>query len=213
MRSQIHAKGKKMLLQDPALFLKESPVVDFSHPEVAAVAKKLGTGTQDRLFIAKRCFEYVRDEIRHSGDFRDELTTCSASEVLRHRTGWCYAKSHLLAALLRANDIPAGFCYQRLKCFEYGVETFCLHGLNALYLEGFGWYRVDARGNKEGVDARFSPPVEVLAFRPEDGEEDLPGIFDEPLGVVLEALRNNKNYEAIVKNFPDIADTTKQERV
>jgi transglutaminase-like putative cysteine protease len=35
---------------------------------------------------------------------------------------------------------------------------FCLHGLNAVYLEDFGWYRIDARGNKTGVAAQFTPP-------------------------------------------------------
>jgi len=35
--------------------------------------------------------------------------TCKASDVLIYGTGYCYAKSHLLAALLRANAIPAGF--------------------------------------------------------------------------------------------------------
>ena len=36
--------------------------------------------------------------------------------------------------------------------------------LNAVFLPGIGWYRVDARGNREGVDARFTPPQEQLAF-------------------------------------------------
>ncbi|WP_338430147.1 transglutaminase domain-containing protein [Synechococcus elongatus] len=35
--------------------------------------------------------------------------------MLEYRTGYCYAKSHLLVALLRACSIPAGFCYQRLS--------------------------------------------------------------------------------------------------
>jgi transglutaminase-like putative cysteine protease len=37
--------------------------------------------------------------------------------------------------------------------------------LNALYLPDYGWYRVDARGNKPGVAAEFCPPTEKLAFR------------------------------------------------
>ncbi len=65
------------------------------------------------MAIAHRCFEFVRDEVRHSWDFKENPVTCHASEVLRHRTGYCYAKTHLLAALLRANRIPAGLCYQR----------------------------------------------------------------------------------------------------
>ena len=29
--------------------------------------------------------------------------------------------------------------------------------LNAVYLDEFGWYRCDPRGNKEGVNAQFTP--------------------------------------------------------
>lgn len=39
-------------------------------------------------------------------------------------SGICYAKSHLLAALLRANKIPAGFCYPRLSAYENGSPYF-----------------------------------------------------------------------------------------
>ena len=37
--------------------------------------------------------------------------------------------------------------------------VFCLHGFNALYLPDYYWYRVEARGNKPGVDAEFCPPI------------------------------------------------------
>jgi len=67
--------------------------------------------------------------------------------VLKYKTGYCYAKSHLLAALLRANNIPAGLCYQRLT-IENDMLPYCLPALNAVYLPKYGWYRIDARGNK-----------------------------------------------------------------
>ena len=90
-------------------------------------------------------------------DFGRVEVTCRASDVLAARTGFCYAKSHLLAALLRANGIPAALCYQRLSIDGQG-PPFCLHGLNAVHLPEHGWYRIDARGNKPGVDAQFTPP-------------------------------------------------------
>ncbi len=94
-------------------YLRPTEVMDYRHPDVRDLARYLAPGS-DRAMIAKRCFEWVRDEISHSGDFRVNQPTCAASEVLRHKAGWCFAKSHLLAALLRANSIPAGLCYQRL---------------------------------------------------------------------------------------------------
>src|SRR5690606_10064452 len=144
-------------------FLSPGKIVDSDHPAVVAKALALVKGSTDASEIAKTCFEFVRDEIRHSFDFQLNPVTCKASEVLEHGTGYCYAKSHLLAALLRANGIPAGLCYQRLT-IDNDTPPFCLHGLNAVYLEPHGWYRVDARGNKPGVDADFCPPAERLAF-------------------------------------------------
>jgi transglutaminase-like putative cysteine protease len=184
-------------------FLAESSIVNFSHPAISRQATLLAAGKSDSEAIARACFEFVRDEIRHSGDAQDSVTTVSASDVLLQRTGWCYAKSHLLAALLRANSIPAGFAYQRLLCSEYEDAGYCLHGLNAVYLDGCGWYRLDARGNKEGVDAQFTPPRERLAFAPGPKERDVKGIFAEPISEVLEALRTNDTYAKMVQNFPD----------
>jgi len=185
-------------------FLQESELVDFSTPNVQTMAENLAYGLSSDLEIARECFLYVRDEIRHSGDFQDDITTLKASEVLKHKTGWCYAKSILLAALLRANSIPTGFCYQRLSCGEYKDDVYCLHGLNAIYLKEYGWYRVDARGNKEGVDAQFNPPHEKLAFELQEHEVDLKDIYEKPLAVVVEALLTNDTYAKMINNFPDI---------
>ncbi len=127
-----------------------------------------------------------------------------ASDVLKHGTGYCYAKSHLLAALLRVNEIPAGLCYQRLTISD-DKPPFCLHGLNAVYLEQHGWYRIDARGNKFGICAEFTPPVEQLAFSIiVNGEADWPEIWSEPMPIVIQALENGRDYLDVAENLPDI---------
>jgi transglutaminase-like putative cysteine protease len=187
-------------------YLEPSDIIDYTDPEVSALAKVLAKECDNDVQIANNCFEYVRDNIHHSGDYKSDITTYKASDVLKHKTGWCYAKSHLLAALLRANGIPTGLCYQRLSCSEYEEGIYCLHGLNAVYLEEFGWYRVDARGSKAGVDAQFSPPDEQLAFMPEGDEYDVAGIFSKPLDVVLEALMKNSGYREMIENFPDLKE-------
>ncbi len=183
-------------------FLNSTEVIDWHHPDVLQLAQRLAAPTQ--MATAKRCFEWVRDEIRHSLDFRLNPVTCSASEVLQAGTGYCYAKSHLLAALLRANSIPAGLCYQRLSISGDG-PPFCLHGLNAAFLPDLGWYRIDARGNKTNVNAQFSPPTEQLAFPITlAGEQNLPEIHSDPLPQVLLALRIHKSYDTLAANLPDI---------
>ena len=184
-------------------YLTSSHYIDWQHPHVLAQAQALAAGCTTPETIAKACFAFVRDHIKHSWDYRFNPVTCQASEVLQHGTGYCYAKSHLLAALLRANGIPAGLCYQRLTITDQ--PPFCLHGLNALYLPEYGWYRVDARGNKLGVDAEFCPPTEKLAFpllNPQ--EQDLPGIFAEPLPVVVQVLESSATVEEVYANLPDI---------
>jgi transglutaminase-like putative cysteine protease len=201
--------GGSQAFQVPDEFLDSTDVVDWFHQDVRAQAWLLAAGLSDPVDIARRCFEWVRDEVQHSVDFGRCEVTCAASEVLAARTGFCYAKSHLLAALLRANGIPAGFCYQRLSIDGRGAP-FSLHGLNAVLLPEVGWYRIDARGNRAGesgfsVDAQFSPPVERLAFPIEHGgEADLPEIWPEPLGVVIAALRNHATVGALYDNLPDL---------
>jgi transglutaminase-like putative cysteine protease len=185
-------------------YLASSEFIDWADPAIAARAAQLAEGGHGEVELTKRCFEFVRDQIRHSWDFRLNPVTCKASEALRHGTGYCYAKSHLLAALLRANGIPTGLCYQRLT-IEASGPPYCLHGLNAVCLKSHGWYRIDARGNKPGVAAEFCPPVEKLAFPIVDpGEADLPEIWPEPLAVVVKALKENATYDQMYRNLPDI---------
>ena len=63
---------------------------------------------------------------------------------------------------------------------------------------------MDARGNKKGVNAQFTPPHEQLAFALGAHEFDLPEILSEPLDVVLLALKNNTCYAEMIENFPDV---------
>ena len=146
-----------------------------------------------------------RDQVRHSVDARVATVTCTASEVLRHRVGFCYAKSHLLAALLRARGIPAALCYQRLADDAAGT-TFFLHGLVAIHLKKYGWYRVDPRGDKPGVVSDFCPPREVLPYAPRlAGEMDLPERYPDALACVVAALQRWPTAEAVRANLPDYA--------
>lgn len=185
-------------------YLEASKYIDYNDPAIAKQAERLAQGAKGENEVVKRCFEFVRDHIKHSWDYKLNPVTCRASDVLLHGTGYCYAKSHLLAALLRSNGIPAGLCYQRLSVFDSGAP-YCLHGLNAVYLKEHGWYRIDARGNKEGVNAQFCPPVEMLAFPIQDRvERDLPEIWGEPLSVVTDVLERYDDVEQVFNHLPDI---------
>ncbi len=184
-------------------YLESTEYIDWTSPALLAKARELSNGVSTTEEIARNCFEFVRDDIKHSWDHQINPVTYRASDVLKHGTGFCYAKSHLLAALLRANKIPAGVCYQRLTITN--TPPFILHGLNAVYLEPYGWYRIDARGNKEGVSADFCPPIEKLAFPiVTEGEADLPEIWAEPLPAVIQVLRQHKTIQDVADNLPDV---------
>lgn len=185
-------------------YLAESFYIDWQQPAILKQAQLLAANKSNTLDIARACFEFVRDEIKHSADYRLNPVTCKASDVLKYQTGYCYAKSHLLAALLRANHIPAGLCYQRLLIDDSAESGYCLHGLNAIYLENYGWYRVDARGNKAGINAQFCPPHEQLAFalnHPQ--EQDITGIWAEPLADVIHTLTTYASYDLVLAHLPD----------
>ena len=185
-------------------YLSSSEIIDWENPEIMNKAKELSEGLNAPEEIAKACYENVRDEIKHSNDYKKNPVTCKASDVIKYKTGFCFAKSHLLAALLRSNEIPAGLCYQRLT-IENDEPPFCLHGLNAVYLPNIGWYRIDARGNKNGVEAEFTPPIEKLAYPIIiKGEADFKGIWSEPLPIVIRVLEKYKSYQEVAENLPDI---------
>ena len=197
------------MLYEKKDYLHSSSIIDFEHPLIQAKAQELKGDASSDVEIAKNCFTFVRDHIRHTGDHKDAIITCKASDVLAYETGWCYAKSHLLAALCRANGIPSGFCYQRLSLVDNGSEPYMLHGLNALYLKDFGWYRVDARGNKEGIHAEFSPPLEQLAFKVKTAHEiDFQEILNEPLSLVITALQTYTRFEESLQHLPDCTEIT-----
>jgi transglutaminase-like putative cysteine protease len=186
-------------------YLQVTEVIDWLHPEIIKCSQQIASVQKTPDAIAKACFEWVRDNICHSLDFQMNPMTCRASDVLQHKTGYCFAKSHLLAALLRANQIPAGFCYQRLSIDDRGAP-YCLHGFNAIYLPEIGWYRIDARGNKEGVNAQFTPPIEQLAYKTQLPEEaDFQAIFAAPLQIVVEALQAQTTWDDMLHNLPDIS--------
>jgi len=158
-------------------------------------AKELFTSPSEKERI-RAAYEFVRDGIRHSRDINSKRVTVSASEALRYGEGICLSKSLLLAALLRCGGIPAGLCYQRLTSGDAPDTGYIIHGLNAVFLsKEKRWIRLDARGNKPGVDAQFSVDAEKIAFpcRAEYGEVDFPTVYASPPSSVMEALGRCKD--------------------
>lgn len=87
------------------------------------------------------------------------------------------------------------------------------HGLNGVYIKDYKkWIRLDARGNKTGVDAQFSIETEQLAFpvRPEMGEVDCFVVYPNPDIEVLEKLKKSKTRTELWENLPTKLEYNKQ---
>jgi len=186
-------------------YLKEDDVIDFGNENITRLADELYQEAASEVEYIRKAYEFVRDHISHSADINEDVLTCCASEVLKAGHGICFAKSHLLAALLRYKSIPAGFCYQKLILDDDTAPVLIYHGLNGVYINEYKkWIRLDARGNKEGVNAQFSLDKEYLAFpvRPEKGEEDGFTIYPNPDKKVLERLRKYKTRTELWEDLP-----------
>lgn len=166
-----------------SFYLKSDEIVDFNDNAIKQLSKTIISSAENETDFVRRAYEYVRDEISHSHDIGESSVTFKATDVLMKRHGICFAKSNLLAAILRREGVPCGFCYQRLILDDETAPYLILHGLNAVYLNEYKkWIRLDSRGNKEGINAEFCTNEEKLAFpiRKEFGEEDIPVILANP---------------------------------
>lgn len=186
-------------------YIQQDDVVDYDNEEVAALADTLFQQAENERAFLQTAYEFVRDRIAHSADINEDTIPVTASQVLKAGHGICFAKSHLLAALLRCKGVPAGFCYQRLILDEETMPVLIYHGLNGVYSKDcHKWFRLDARGNKPGVNAQFSIETEQLAFpvRPHMGEADSLVVYPRPDSKILEKLSKNKTRTELWHDLP-----------
>lgn len=182
------------------------PVIEFDTPLVRERIEEIKSVTTSPKERARMAFEIARDKIAHSFDTGSTVITVNAEDVLKKKEGICFAKSHLLATLLRGMGIPAGFCYQRVLRAGSVDSGYALHGLNAIYFDDTGWFRVDPRGNKVGVNSQFSIEKEQLAYtiKPELGEVDYPYIFMHPLTSVLDSMHESIDCHQLFFKRPEL---------
>ena len=187
-------------------YLERTEYVDYDEPGVKNLAERLKTESQDEISLIRNAYYYVRDEIKHSWDVQDRRVTISAGDTLREGVGICWAKANLLAALLRANGIPAGFSYQRLTLGDTPDTGFCIHAMNTVYVARLDkWIRLDARGNKDGVHAEFSTEEEQLAFEiKSEGEIDYHDNHSYPDQGLMKVLRESTDaMDMYLHHLPD----------
>ena len=115
--SESSFQDSKALECDPALWLRDSPQLDISHPKVRITAQKLTQALQSIPARVAAIQAFVRRL-----PFATSLDSRSipASEVLRRRHGDCHSKGVLFVALCRAAEIPA-----RLLFVEVRADFLC----------------------------------------------------------------------------------------
>lgn len=186
-------------------YLKSDKVIDYDNESIQQLSDSLFEKADSELEFIKLAYEFVRDNVAHSADIGEDLLTCAASEVLEAGHGICFAKSHLLAAILRCKSIPAGLCYQKLILDDETMPILVYHGLNGVYIRELDkWIRLDARGNRPDIDVQFSMDNEQLAFevRQEMGEMDSFVIYPNPDVKIVDNLRVNKTRTNLMNNLP-----------
>ncbi|MBQ4057589.1 MAG: transglutaminase family protein [Lachnospiraceae bacterium] len=186
-------------------FLIETECIDYNNPIIQEKVNELKLNSDSQLKYIENAYRFVRDEISHSWDAKSEVVSRKASEVLMNRTGICWTKSSLLAALLRANGIPSGISYQFLTTADDNAdEGYIIHALNTVFIiELNKWIRLDARGNKENVHADFCLDEEKLAFpiRSELGEVDYRDNNPDLDERLIKILKESKNILEITTDF------------
>lgn len=185
-------------------FLETSKYVDYDSALIVEKTNELFIGNMTDIEKAQMAYLFVRDEIPHSFDCNAQVITAVATDVLKHRTGICHAKANLLAALLRSQRIPTGFCFQHLTLADDDSMGYCLHCFNAILVNN-EWIKVDARGNTNGKNAQFSTGVPALAFenRSQYDEYFFDGIYAAPDFPTMEMLERAKTLQDVIAGLPE----------
>ncbi|MEE3328290.1 MAG: transglutaminase-like domain-containing protein [Myxococcota bacterium] len=186
-------------------YLEDTIVIDWQTPSVLERAREFGKATEGEENRVRAAFLFVRDEIAQSLDDGTDELPCSASQVLKAGTGLSYAKSHLLAALLRASGVPVGFGYQRVADSETLSGT-ALHGFVVVWFSSLErWIALDPRGDNESLHSDFGLgvyPEFAHEPQPEKGEVVFPVVLARPLKVVVDLLDRGESLSRVRRHLP-----------
>ena len=138
---------------DQIYCLMNGSIFDFDNQLIQSKIKQLKIKSNDPWEKTRQIFDFVRDNIVY--DFAPEIIGLSswyASVILKKGFGFCYQKAIVLAALLRAVEIPTCLVFQNVKDHILLSTRFKdllpggflpLHALVAVNISD-KWYRLDA---------------------------------------------------------------------
>ena len=126
------------------IYIKPTFFIDSDSSAIQSYSRDICRGIGSRRERAIALYYRVRDDIRYDPyHFEDNQEFLRASSVLKKKSGYCVAKAVLLAAVARAQSIPArlGFAdvrnhlvTERLKAMME-TDLFVYHGYVEFYLD------------------------------------------------------------------------------
>ena len=158
----------------PEECLSPSRFIDSEHPSIKALAAAATDPDADDIDNAISLYYWVRDEVRYNPyGVGTSVDTYLASATLAAGESWCVPKSLLLAALCRAQGLPARVGYadvrnhlstERLRQ-SMQTDIFYYHGYTSLFLDG-RWVKATPAFNIELCEKFGLQPLEF------NGRED-----------------------------------------
>lgn len=175
-------------------YLNPCKYIDSDDSFIQEKAADLAAVSSGKSELIENTYHFVQNQIIHSYFTADKKITLTASEALREGSGICFSKANLLAALLRANDIPTGICYQRFNFLDGGEQKYSIHALNAVYLGGIiKWIRLDTRSTQLTVNNEVALDKMMFNLSTRDETDiDFDQIYCEPAPMIMEKLEANR---------------------
>lgn len=154
----------------PAEYLESTRFLECTDPRVVEHADKAAADATDPMDIALAMERYVRSEMKDK-NYSTNLAT--AAEVARELAGDCTEHAVLLAAMLRAKEIPSRVCVGLVYAQQHG--GFAGHMWTEAFLGG-RWVPLDGTLGRGGTTAAHiklsdsslaeNAPTPVAAFLP-----------------------------------------------
>lgn len=143
-------------------FLVNSAIVDYNADStVVSLSYEIAWHAETKLQVVQAVYEWVKDNITYDTALARSTSGPSnyvpnLEDIISKKTGICYDYAVLVAAMLRANDIP---CMLIKGNVDTGAEDTVYHAWNLIWLEERGWIAVEVPATAEAwnqVDLTFA---------------------------------------------------------
>ena len=184
------------------LYLEPTFFIESNHPDIKRFVKNTIGNEVDKTKIAIKLYYAVRDGWRYNPyniDLHYKAMKASSIFNRQNKEAYCIEKACLLAACLRAANIPARLCFFDVRN-HIGVEklveilhtdVLVFHACTDIYLDG-EWWKATPAFNKELCDYLGVAPLEF------DGKHD--SIFqqyDKNGGEFMEYLKDYGSFHDV----------------